>query len=60
MFSQASIILSTMERCLHPGVGVGQTPPSDTAGYGQRAGGTHPTGIHSSFSVLKLKANLSN
>ena len=27
---------------LHPGV-VGQTPP----GYGQRAGGTHPTGMHS-------------
>ena len=30
------------------GEGVGQTPPqSDTMGYGQLAGGTHPTGIHS-------------
>ena len=27
--------------------GVGQTPPSHTMGYGQRAGGTHPTGMHS-------------
>ena len=42
---------------LHPGRsasrGVGQTPPpppppqSDTKGYGQRAGGTHPTWMHS-------------
>ena len=32
---------------LHTGVGVGQTPPPlDTMGYGQRAGGTHPTGMH--------------
>ena len=28
---------------LHPWGLVGQTPPSDTTGYGQRAGGTHPT-----------------
>ena len=31
--------------------GVRQTPPRytwDTTGYGQRAGGTHPTGMHSS------------
>ena len=29
------------------GLGVGQTPPSDTVGYGQQAGGMHPAGIHS-------------
>ena len=23
------------------------TPPADTTGYGQQAGGTHPTGMHS-------------
>ena len=34
-------------------MGVGQTPPpppppqSDTKGYGQKGGGTHPTGMHS-------------
>ena len=29
------------------------TPPSDTTEYGQRGGGTHPTGVHtSSFFVL--------
>ena len=35
---------------LHPG-GFGQTPLplSDTTGYGQRAGGTHHTGMHSCF-----------
>ena len=27
--------------------GGGQTPPWDTMGYGQRAGGTHATGMHS-------------
>ena len=33
---------------LHPGSAFrGQTPPSDTTVYGQRAGGTHPTGMHS-------------
>ena len=31
---------------LHPGL-VGQTPASDTMGYGQWAGGTHLTGMHS-------------
>ena len=31
---------------LHPG-GSGQTPSSDTTGYSQRAGGTHPTGMYS-------------
>ena len=40
---------------LHPGEGVssrevGQTPPpSDTTGYNQQAGGTHPTGMYSCF-----------
>ena len=24
----------------------GQTPPSNTTGYGQQVGGTHPTGMH--------------
>ena len=47
---------------LHPGVsvsrgglqpeGVGQTPPPNTTGYGQRAGGTHPTGMHSCWVIL--------
>ena len=33
---------------LHPGSAFrGKTPPSDTTVYGQRAGGTHPTGMHS-------------
>ena len=31
---------------------VGHTPPSDTTGYGQRAGGTHPTGMHSCLKIL--------
>ena len=35
---------------LHPG-GLGR-PPSDTTGYGQRAGGTHPTGMH--FCLLAI------
>ena len=38
---------------LHPGgsaSGGWVDPLSDTTGYGQRAGGTHPTGIHSYFS----------
>ena len=33
-------------RGLHP-AGLARTPPSDTMGYGQRVGSTHPTGIHS-------------
>ena len=28
--------------CIH-----GSLHPGDTTGYGQRAGGTHPTGMHS-------------
>ena len=40
---------------LHPG---GQTPsPSDTTGYGQRAGGRHPTGMHSCFTYSFLPAD---
>ena len=39
-----------IQRGLHPG-GFGLTPPpqSDTTGYGQRAGGTHPTVMYSCF-----------
>ena len=29
--------------------GVGQIPQSDTTGYGQRVGGSYPTGMHSCF-----------
>ena len=37
----------------HASMGVGQTPPqSDTMVYGQRAGGTHPNGMHSSYSIF--------
>ena len=32
--------------CLHQGV-LCRPPQSDTTGYGQRAGGTHPSGMHS-------------
>ena len=41
---------SASRRGLHLG-GVWQTPPrpTDTTGYGQQAGGTHPTGIHSCY-----------
>ena len=45
---------------LHPGrvyiqgEGLGRTPQSDTTGYNQRAGGTHPTRMHSS-SVCSLE-----
>ena len=37
--------VSTSGGGLHPGVGLADPP--DTTGYGQRAGGTHPTGMHS-------------
>ena len=38
---------ASREGSLHPG-GWANPPlhPSDTMGYGQRAGGTHPTGMH--------------
>ena len=28
-----------------------RTPPPDTIGYGQQAGGTHPTGMHTCFNT---------
>ena len=64
MFSQVSVIQSTGGSasreevsasrrrgvCIQEEGGViPPCPPSDTTGYGQRAGGTHPTGIHSRF-----------
>ena len=51
MFLHVSVNLSTTET-LHRG-GVGQTPLSDTTGYCQQAGGTHPTGMHSCDSIRK-------
>ena len=42
--------------CIQGG-GLGTPRPSDTTGYGQRAGGTHPTGIHSCFVVVFLILN---
>ena len=54
MFLHLSVILFTRGRglCIEGGgsasKGGGQIPsPSDTTGYGQRTGGTHPTGMHS-------------
>ena len=58
MFLHLCVILFTggsasREGGLHPGEvciqgGLVRPPsPSDTTGYGQRAGGTHPTGMHS-------------
>ena len=59
MFLHLSVILSTGEGVCNQGPspsrrgsvckGVGQppVPPSDTMEYSQRAGGTHPTGMHS-------------
>ena len=38
---------------VHP-EGVDRPPQGDTTGYGQRAGGTHPTGMHSCFSLFAL------
>ena len=34
-------------------------PPSDTTGYGQRAGGTHPTGMHSCFRKIYITTSFS-
>ena len=57
IFSQASVILSRGSLhpwrgvyiqwggCLHPG-GWADPPPPSTTGYGQQAGGTRPTGMH--------------
>ena len=36
----------------HPEWGLGRLPLSDTTVYGQRAGGTHPTGMHPCFLIL--------
>ena len=36
--------------CIQGGLG---RPPWDTTGYGQKAGGTHPTGMHSSLCLAK-------
>ena len=58
MFSQASFcprgwggLLHREGWCAPPGGwGLGRPPPHlDTTGYGQRAGGTHRTGMHSCF-----------
>ena len=48
MFLHMCVILFT-GGCLHPRGEVGQIPPSDITGYGKRADGMHPTGIHSCF-----------
>ena len=66
MFSQASVILSTgwghvwqggvcvagghawQEACV---AGGGLRATADTTGYGQWAGGTHPTGMHSCYNL---------
>ena len=42
------------------GGGVGQTPPSDTMGYGQRARGLHPTGMHSCLANFFCRKLLKN
>ena len=60
MFLHLSVSHSVHSReGLHPGGAtsgrVGQTPPRpqlDTAGYGQRAGDTHPTGMHSCYNII--------
>ena len=52
MFPQACVVPSVRGGILHPGGG-GLHPggwtdsPSDTTGYGHRAGGVHPIGMHS-------------
>ena len=63
MFLHPHVILFTGGVCIQEGVcileglhpresasrdGSGRPPP-DTTGYGQRAGGTHPTALHSCF-----------
>ena len=35
-----------------------QTPPSDTTGCGQQVGGTHPTGMHTCFSLFSLRPGI--
>ena len=54
MFSQACVVPSgqgggegsARGGGMHPD-GLGRSPQSDTMGYGQRAGGTNPTGMYS-------------
>ena len=46
MFLRVSVILSLGGGSASRG-GWADPPPPDTTGYGLRAGGTHPTGMHS-------------
>ena len=39
--------------CIQGGWADHAPPPSDTTGYGQQAGGMHPTGMHSCY-ILRL------
>ena len=43
---------------LHSGRRLGRPPSSDTTRYGQRAGGTHPTGMHSC--LMNVSENFTN
>ena len=43
---------------LHPGGAQTPPPPSNTTGYGQRAGSTHPTGMHSCLLNVFLTSRL--
>ena len=46
---------SALEGLPKGGGGVGKTPQWDTMGYGQQAGGTHHTGMHScSLKIILL------
>ena len=64
MFPQACVVPSVQGGgILHPGGGVciqgaGQTPPSDTTGYGHRAGGVHPIGMHFVLNIFFGKDKL--
>ena len=53
IFSQALSLCPMEGGGLHPG-GLGRPPPSDTTRYGQRADGTHPTGMHSCLEQYSL------
>ena len=58
MFSQV-LVCPQRGVCIGGGV-LHPTPPTlDTMGYGQRAGGTHPTGMHAFSSFLLQTINLS-
>ena len=51
------VLLLCSQGDLHPGGsasggGLGRPPlPTRTMGYGQQAGGTHPTGMHTSYDI---------